>query len=213
MKVRRTGTFECMSPTPCRPSGPFGSWRLENPDLTVGATACRPSGPQYKSVEEFEMLRTFASADVTTDGIINRRGFIKSLAVAGGAGAMTLSWRDMLIARAEELRKQGKSMILLWMDGGPSQWDTFNPKPESQYQGPAKPIATNVPGIEIAEYWPHTAKVMDKIALIRSMQSDERDHFRAIKLVRTGYPIKPTINYPTWGAVVARHRYDPLFDL
>ena len=159
------------------------------------------------------MLRSFASADVTSDGIINRRGFIKSLAVAGGVGAMTLSWRDMLIARADELRKQGKAMILLWMDGGPSQWDTFNPKPESQYQGPAKPIATNVPGIDIAEYWPKTAQVMDKIALIRSMKSDERDHFRAIKLVRTGYPLKPTINYPTWGAVVARQRHDPGYDL
>src|SRR5688572_22976445 len=54
---------------------------------------------------------------------------------------------------------------------------------------------------------------MDKIALIRSVQSAERDHFRAIKLVRTGYPIKPTIAYPTWGSVVARHRHDPGFDL
>ena len=105
----------------------------------------------------------------------------------------------MLLARAKELQKSGKRMILLWMDGGPSQYDTFNPKPGSEYQGPAQAINTNVPGVQIAEYWPKTAKVIDKIALIRSMVSDERDHFRAIKLVRTGYPIKPTIRLSDLG--------------
>lgn len=159
------------------------------------------------------MLRTFASAHVTADGLASRRGFLKSLAVAGGAGAISLSWRDMLLAKAAELKQRGKKMILLWMDGGPSQYDTFNPKPGSQFQGPTQAIPTNVPGIQIGEHWPKTAQVFDRIALIRSMVSDERDHFRAIKLVRTGYPIKPTIPYPTWGSVVARDRFDPGFDL
>jgi hypothetical protein len=159
------------------------------------------------------MLKTFAQLTTNRDGVIARRGFLKQLAVGAGAGVIALSWRDLLIAKANELKKNGKSMILLWMDGGPSQFDTFNPKIGSANQGPAKAIATNVPGVEFAEYWPRTAQVMDKIALIRSMQSSERDHFRAIKLVRTGYPIKPTINYPTWGSVVARDRRDPDFDL
>ena len=159
------------------------------------------------------MLRTFAHAHVTGEGVASRRGFLKTLAVAGGAGALSLSWRDMLLAKADDLKRQGRKMILLWMDGGPSQYDTFNPKPGSQYQGPTQAIDTNVPGIQIGEHWPKTAQVFDKIALLRSMVSDERDHFRAIKLVRTGYPIKPTIPYPTWGSVVARDRYDPGFDL
>lgn len=158
------------------------------------------------------MLRSFAHATVN-DGQVCRRGFLGQLATGVAVGAVGLSWRDLLIARAEELKRQGKSMILLWMDGGPSQFDTFNPKIGSKFQGPAKAIATNVPGVEFAEYWPQTAQVMDKIALIRSMKSEERDHFRAIKLVKTGYAIKPTIAYPTWGAVVARDRYDPGFDL
>jgi len=159
------------------------------------------------------MLRTFISANTTGEGVSSRRGFLKTLAVAGGAGALTLSWRDMLIAKAKEVAKSGKRMILLWMDGGPSQYDTFNPKIGSEFQGPSKAINTNVPGIEIGEHWPKTAGVFDKIALIRSMVSEEKDHFRAIKLVRTGYPIKPTIAYPTWGSVVARDRWDPGFDL
>lgn len=153
-------------------------------------------------------------ARVDRQGVCGRRGFLKRLcAGAGAAAALQLSWRDMLIARAADLRQAGKSMILLWMDGGPSQFETFNPKIGSKHQGPAKAIPTCIPGLHIGEHWPQTARVMDKIALIRSMQSNEADHFRAIKLVRTGYPITPTVNYPTWGAVVARDRWDPGFDL
>ena len=159
------------------------------------------------------MQRSIINTITSAAGVTSRRGFLAKLGVATGAGALTLRWRDLLLAKAKELQKSGKRMILLWMDGGPSQFETFNPKIGSQFQGPAKAIHTNVPGIEVAEYWPKTAQVMDKIALIRSMQSTERDHFRAIKLVRTGYPLKPTIAYPTWGAVVARDRYDPGFDL
>ena len=160
------------------------------------------------------MEKTFIAANSDKHGHVSRRGFLKQLSIGGAsAGLASLSWRDMLIARSAELRKHGKAMILLWMDGGPSQYETFNPKPGSKYQGPSKSIQTSVPGIDVAENWPETAKVMDKIAVIRSMQSNEADHFRAIKLVRTGYPITPTINYPTWGSVVARDRWDPGFDL
>src|SRR5206468_12785065 len=83
----------------------------------------------------------------------------------------------------------------------------------SEYQGPPQSIHTTVPGTYIGEHWPLTAKAFDKIALLRSMVCDEKDHFRAIKLVRTGYPIKPTIAYPTWGSVIAREPRDPGFDL
>ncbi len=160
------------------------------------------------------MLRPFLDIGTTRDGVVSRRSFLKQFSAGtAAAGAITLGWRDLLIAQAGELQKQGKSMILLWMDGGPSQFETFNPKPGSKNQGPAKSIPTTIPGVEFAEYWPQTAKVLDKIALIRSMDSNEADHFRAIKLVRTGYPINPTLAYPTWGSVVAHERFDPQFEL
>ncbi len=143
---------------------------------------------------------------VSPEGVVSRRGFLQRAAAAGMGGAMALGWHDMLLAQAEVLRKQGKAMILLWMDGGPSQYDTFNPKPGSAYQGPAYAIPTVVPGVQVAEYWPRTARVMDKIALIRSMVSSEKEHDRAIALVRTGYPPNPAVRYPTWGAIVARER-------
>jgi len=159
------------------------------------------------------MIRSFWDLSNNHECVTSRRGFLRKLMVGGAAGAISLSWRDMMIAKAAELRKTGKSMILLWMDGGPSQFETFNPKIGSKYQGPAKSIPTSLPGVHVAEYFPETAKMMDKIALIRSMKSGERDHARAIKLVRTGYPVNPTIQYPTWGSVVARDRFDPTYDL
>lgn len=146
--------------------------------------------------------------DVSPEGVTRRRGFLCRSLAAGlsAAGAFRLGWHDLLVAKADELRKTGKSMILLWMDGGPSQYDTFNPKPGSKYQGPAHAIHTSIPGVQVAEYWPKTARTMNKIALVRSMVSSEKEHDRAIALVRTGYLLSPAVRYPTWGAVVARDR-------
>ncbi len=160
------------------------------------------------------MLRTFWNVQPHADGRVTRRSMLRRLAGgAAAAGVLQLSWRDLLIARAEELQKEKRAMILLWMDGGPSQFECFNPKPGSDNQGPAGVINTALPGVQFAEFWPETAKVLDRIALIRSMVSNEADHFRAIKLVRTGYPINPTLAYPTWGSVVAHEMHDEQFDL
>jgi uncharacterized protein (DUF1501 family) len=146
------------------------------------------------------------NVDMSPEGVIGRRAFLRRWLSVGAAGGLALGWHDLLVANADQLRKAGKSMILLWMDGGPSQYDTFNPKPGSKYQGPAHAIHTVIPGVQVAEYWPRTARVMDRIALVRSMVSTEREHDRAIALVRTGYPLTPAVRYPTFGAVVARNR-------
>lgn len=160
------------------------------------------------------MLRPIIDVGVSGDGAVTRRGFLKGLGgMALAGGALALGWRDLLMAQAAQLRRRGKSMILLWMDGGPSQFDTFNPKPGSANQGPTGVISTNLPGVHIADFWPHTAQVMDKIALIRSMQSREAEHERAIALVRTGYPLTPAIRYPTFGSVVAMKRENAEFEL
>jgi hypothetical protein len=160
------------------------------------------------------MKQAIVDIGISTDGVVSRRGFLRQLGMGAiAARVLRLGWRDLLMARAAELRRRGKAMILLWMDGGPSQFDTFNPKIGSPSQGPARSIPTNVPGVHFAEYWPQTARVMDKIALIRSMTSNEAEHERAIALVRTGYPPSAAIRYPTWGSVVARKRDDVNFDL
>ncbi|CAN5906863.1 DUF1501 domain-containing protein [soil metagenome] len=158
------------------------------------------------------MRHPILDVGVTRDGVVSRRGFFGRVTV--GAGLIgALGWRDLMMAKAADLRQRGKSMILLWMDGGPSPFETFNPKVGSENQGPARAIPTCIPGIQFAEFWPRTARVLDKIALIRSMKSREADHDRAIALLRTGYTPNPSVQYPTFGSVVARDREDPTSDL
>ena len=160
------------------------------------------------------MLRSTLDLGVGRHGLVHRRDFVKSIAGAGtAAGAVTLGWHDMLLAAAESLRSRGKSMILLWMDGGPSQYDTFNPKVGSPNQGPARAISTTVPGVAFADFWPKMARQMDRLAVIRSMVSREAEHDRAITLVRTGYPPTVALRYPTFGSVVAMKRESAELDL
>src|SRR5947209_4776596 len=115
---------------------------------------------------------------VRTDGQggVSRRWFLRS-AVAGAAGL--LGWQDLVKLRAEELRQRGLSCILLWMGGGPSQYESFDPKPGHECMGPTKIIETNVKGLPIANGWPNVATVMDQIAVVRSMTGVEPDHPRA----------------------------------
>jgi hypothetical protein len=159
------------------------------------------------------MIRSILDIAVNRHGVHSRRGFLRQLAAGGAAaGVLSLGWHDLLMVQAAELRKRGKAMILLWMDGGPSQYDTFSPKIGSKYQGPATAIDTVVPGMQFADFWPETARIADRLAVIRSMRTSEAEHDRAIMLVRTGYPPNPAVRYPTFGSVIARDREDPEFD-
>lgn len=158
------------------------------------------------------MPHAFLDVGMTGQGVVSRRAFLQTGA-ASAAALMGMPWRSAMLAQAAELKKHGKSMILLWMDGGPSQFECFNPKIGSENHGPTKAIDTKLPGVQICELWPETAKVMDKICLIRSMKTREAEHDRAIIHLRTGYPISPTIRYPSWGSVVARERERAEFEL
>src|SRR6201997_5429312 len=94
-------------------------------------------------------------------GTVTRRRFLGGVAggppgVAGGLLAGLAGSRP-LPALADEMRRQGRSCILLWMAGGPSQFETFDPKPGAETQGPTRAIATAAPAIRIAEHWPRTA--------------------------------------------------------
>lgn len=159
------------------------------------------------------MLPSELNLGVNRDGVVSRRLMLQGLAGMTAGGFVSLGWRDYLMARADELKRQGKSMILLWMDGGPSQFDTFNPKIGSENQGPAGAIDTNVPGVQFADMWPKTAQVMDKIALIRSMRTPEAQHDRAIAHLRTGYRMNPAIQYPTFGSLVSWARREIVTEL
>jgi hypothetical protein len=91
------------------------------------------------------------------------------------------------------------------MAGGPSQFETFDPKPGAATQGPTTSIPTRVPGIRIAEHWKSTASVMDDFAVVRSMTSKEGNHGRATYLLHTSYPPSGGIVHPGFGSIVAQH--------
>src|SRR5438477_4712152 len=155
--------------------------------------------------------QTCVRVRVNGDGAVSRRGFLRCL--AAGSAVAGLRWSDFLSARAAELKKQGKACILLWMAGGPSQFETFDPKPGAETQGPTRAIATSVPGIQVAEHWTRTAGVMKDLAVLRSLTSKEGNHGRATYLLHTSYAPSGGIVHPGFGSVVAKQLGEPDSDL
>jgi hypothetical protein len=140
--------------------------------------------------------------NISPGGVVSRRDLLRWIPAAGLA-AGSLQWTDLLCAQTSKLGSSGKACILLWMKGGPSQFETFSPLTNHTNAGEFKAISTAVPGIEIAETLPHTAEVMDDICLIRSMTSKEGSHPRATYLLHTGYLPNPSVRYPSFGSNVA----------
>jgi hypothetical protein len=138
-----------------------------------------------------------------------RREFLK----VGALGFLGLGLDDWLRFRATAADpvKAGplaRNCILVWLAGGPSHIDTFDPKPDApkDVKGEFKPIATSVPGLNISEVFPNLAKVMDRFTLIRSMTSPEADHDRASHHLLTGYRPSPALVYPSYGSAVSKVR-------
>lgn len=106
---------------------------------------------------------------------------------------------------------RAKNVIFLWLQGGPPQHETFDPKPDApaEIRGPFRPIATNVPGIRFCELLPRTARYADKLAIVRSMCTNDDNHDVSGYWVLTGYPygpgsarqIKPN-DWPYFGSIV-----------
>ena len=130
-----------------------------------------------------------------------RRDFIKvgSLGFLGMNLAQSLRMQAATPARLASQAK-AKSCILLWLEGGPAQMDTWDPKTNSSF----RPISTNVAGIQISELLPKLAKRMDKLAIIRSMSSFGDDHPQAVHYAATGHLHNPAMQFPSLGSIVGK---------
>jgi hypothetical protein len=117
-------------------------------------------------------------------------------------------WMESLAADAANHPQRRRSCILLWMNGGPSQMDTFDLKPGHANGGTFHEISTTVPGIRISEHLPKVARFMDRMAIVRSMSTKEGDHGRATFLLRTGYLPQGAIEFPTIGSLVSKELGD-----
>jgi uncharacterized protein (DUF1501 family) len=128
------------------------------------------------------------------------------LAATSGSvlGGSLAGWLNALAAVAGPQNKPKRSCVLLWMNGGPSQTDTFDLKPGHAHGGPFKPIATRTPGVSVSEHLPGIAQWSDRLAVIRSMSTREGDHTRARDNLRTGYLPQGPIQFPVLGSLVAK---------
>ncbi|MEX0714626.1 MAG: DUF1501 domain-containing protein, partial [Pirellulales bacterium] len=133
---------------------------------------------------------------------LSRRGLLQ---LAGGfAGMSWLTPLAELLAEQVEGRQAGRpaqSLILLWLAGGPSQLETFDPHPRSKISGGTKSIATAVKGIQLAEGLERLADQIAHASIIRSLTSKEGDHERGTYMVKTGYRPDPTVVHPSIGAI------------
>jgi hypothetical protein len=139
---------------------------------------------------------------------LSRRDWLK-LSAAGVLAPSVSGWFETFARAAAPHPGRKRSCILLWMNGGPSQMDTFDLKPGHKNGGPYKEIATKVPGIKISEHLPKIAKHTDKMAIIRSMSTKEADHGRATYQMRTGHLPGGPVQYPTLGSVLSKELEQP----
>ena len=137
--------------------------------------------------------------------LLHRRAVLR-LAGLGGASWLT-SVAHLLARETEQAATQSgshqpaQSLIVLWLAGGPSQLDTFDPHPGQKISGDTRAIETAVQGIQLADGLERVAQQMGSISLVRSLVSKEGDHQRGTYLVKTGYRPDPTAVHPSIGAI------------
>jgi Protein of unknown function (DUF1501) len=132
-----------------------------------------------------------------------RRSFLSLGAAAAGARLLRLGSPAAFAAEAAP-KAPATACILLWMNGGPSHLDTFDPKPGRPVMGPGRAIATSAPGISIGQHLPRLAAMAQRFAIVRGLSSKEGSHERARYLGHTGYSPNPTAAYPAFGAHVSK---------
>jgi uncharacterized protein (DUF1501 family) len=142
--------------------------------------------------------------------LTNRRDLLRAT-LAGGLGWVFSPTVQRLLAATPARR--ATACILLYMNGGPSHIDTWDPKPGTPTGGPQKAIETKLPGLRINEYLPRLADVAGKLAVVHSMTSNEDDHDRARYFVHTGNTLTQANDFPDLGSIAAKEYAAPENDL
>ena len=139
-----------------------------------------------------------------TEAEIGRRDFLRvgSVGALGLSLSQVLEWESLLAGPAAPAARAGKAeaCIMLWLGGGPSQMDTWDPKSNSGF----KPIATNIDGIRISEILPLTARHMDKLSIIRSMHTEENNHPQGHHYVLTGHSPNAADKFPSFPSIITK---------
>ncbi|MBI3820151.1 MAG: DUF1501 domain-containing protein [Planctomycetes bacterium] len=147
-----------------------------------------------------------------------RRAFLKVAALGGASVVMyenAFGAVPSLIQQAQATRAVGKAKrcIFLYLQGGPSHLDTFDPKPGTPNGGEFKARDTSVSGIQISEHFPGLASEMGDICIIRSMTTKEGNHDRGRYLIHTGYAPQAAVQHADWGSILSHEIANKEFDL
>lgn len=139
-------------------------------------------------------------------GITDRRHFMKHSMAGAAVTVPGIQFLTGLRACAADLKKRQKSLIILWMGGGPTTIDLWDMKPGSPNGGEHKPKPTAASGVEISEHLPLVAKQMRHLSIIRSLSTSEGDHARGTFLMNTGRRPNPLLEYPSIGSVLSYYQ-------
>lgn len=160
--------------------------------------------PRVVSFDAERQTRLFAAAIIEVrnemkPGVTLPRRELLKLSAAGVLSGVTVPWFESLATAASVKRPRGKACILLWMDGGPSQQHTFDPKIGGEF----KSIATSVPGIQIVEQLPQLSQCMEDMAILRSMKTEINDHYDAKYYLHTGFKRTSAFEHPAVGCLAS----------
>src|SRR6478752_5694924 len=131
------------------------------------------------------------------DHALSRRQWFGSVGAMGLAGLATP-------AVARKLKKERRQVLFVWLDGGMSQLESWDPKPNTPFGGPFRAIPTSVPGIHVSELLPRTAKQMHHLALVRSLCTKDNSHSAGVDRIQRGDPKNRGVIYPYIGSAVAK---------
>jgi uncharacterized protein (DUF1501 family) len=139
---------------------------------------------------------------------MNRRHFLKHVAGASAIAVPGLSFLQGIKAAEEKLKKENKSLVILWMGGGPSHMDLWDLKPGESTGGEFKPIKTSADGVEISQVLPTVAEQFKHLAAIRSLVTNEGSHDRGTVLMNTGRQPSQVVQYPAMGSIASSQLTD-----
>jgi len=124
-------------------------------------------------------------------------------AAAGGAAALGLGGL-LQPALAEQLAGEEKQVLFVWIDGGMSQLESWDPKPGTQFGGPFRSIPTSIPGVHVSELMPRTARLMHLLSVVRSMRTQDNSHSAGVPRIQRGDPKNRGVTYPYFGSAIAK---------
>jgi hypothetical protein len=136
--------------------------------------------------------------------LLHRRLILQGISTAGALSTASFAGLFTIPALAHEVRKRSRRVILLWLCGAPSQFETWDPKPGTSTAGPFSAISTCLPGVQVSQLMPQCATILDRVAVIRSMKTEASEHFQGIDLLTRGEKPRPPFTRPILGSVIAQ---------